>query len=152
MESEEDKVFYSFFGWFPSVWSFPYRRFGTHCLYQLHRSFEQSKGKNIAFKTRRKVWNEDKVLLFLLLFLLLLLLLSSSSSFVSSMTSLFLMIQVLWDITLCLWVSSCDVSKDRNVCMFSINCSALHSYILGLLHPDNVGETIARNAAKYLTT
>ena len=45
-------------------------------------SFEQPKGKNLIFKTRRKVSNEDQVLLllFLLLFLLLLLLLSFASS------------------------------------------------------------------------
>lgn len=87
----------------------------------------------------------------MLILLLLLLLLLLYLSFLSSMTSLFLMIQGLWDI-LCLWVSSCDVSKDRNALMFIINSSALHSYLHGLIHPDIAGEARVRNDCKYLTT
>jgi hypothetical protein len=64
------------------------------------------------------------------------------------MTSLFLMIQVLWDI-LCQWVSSSDISKDRNAFMFFINSSAFHSYIHGLLHPVIEGKTTVRNPCKY---
>ena len=57
-----------------------------------------------------------------------------------------------WDITLCLWVSSSDVSEDRNALMFIINSSALHSYLHGLIHPDTEEETIVRNDCEYLTT
>ena len=124
--------------------NFPCRRFGTLFLFQLRRCFEQPKGKNIKFKTRRIVWYGDKVLFFCCC--------CCYSYCFPRRWHLFLMIQLLWDIILFLWVSSSDVSEDRNALMFIINSSALHSYLRGLIHPDIEGETIVRNDLEYLTT
>jgi zona occludens toxin (predicted ATPase) len=52
----------------PQRLNFLCRRFGTLCIFQLHRSFEQPKGKNITFKTRRKVWNGNKVFCYFVVF------------------------------------------------------------------------------------
>ena len=127
--------------------NFPCRRFGTICVFQLRRCFEQTKGKNVTFKTRRNIWHGDGVVVLAATFV------AAVSGIVSIVDDVFvLMIQVLWDIILCLWVSSSDVSEDRNALLFIINPSALRSYIHGLIHPDIEGETIVRNYSEYLTT